>query len=98
MMFDRSYFLEPDSKSSKSYVLLAKTLADTDRNGDRAFLAAQQDAAGGLARQGFRQARRDGGAHLVVARRDPRPRLPVLDKKVDIKPAELKMAGQVWSR
>lgn len=31
MMFDRSYFLEPDSKSSKSYVLLAKTLAETDR-------------------------------------------------------------------
>ncbi|ETZ39062.1 ku protein [Mycobacterium intracellulare MIN_061107_1834] len=31
MLFDRSYFLEPDSKSSKSYVLLAKTLAETDR-------------------------------------------------------------------
>ena len=31
LMYDRSYFLEPDSKSSKSYVLLAKTLAETDR-------------------------------------------------------------------
>ena len=31
MLYDRSYFLEPDSKSSKSYVLLAKTLAETDR-------------------------------------------------------------------
>ena len=30
-MYDRSYFLEPDGKSSKSYVLLAKTLAETDR-------------------------------------------------------------------
>ena len=29
MMYDRSYFLEPDAKSSKSYVLLAKTLAET---------------------------------------------------------------------
>ena len=31
MMYDRSYFLEPDGKSTKSYVLLAKTLAETDR-------------------------------------------------------------------
>src|SRR6202140_3360143 len=31
MMYDRSYFLEPDGKSTKSYVLLAKTLATTDR-------------------------------------------------------------------
>ena len=31
LMYDRSYFLEPDGKSSKSYVLLAKTLAETDR-------------------------------------------------------------------
>ena len=31
MMYDKSYFLEPDRKSSKSYVLLAKTLAETDR-------------------------------------------------------------------
>src|SRR3984885_3577321 len=31
LMYDRSYYLEPDSKSTKSYVLLAKTLATTDR-------------------------------------------------------------------
>ncbi|TJY70070.1 Ku protein [Arthrobacter sp. CAU 1506] len=31
IMFDRSYYLEPDSKSSKAYVLLRKTLEDTDR-------------------------------------------------------------------
>jgi DNA end-binding protein Ku len=29
--FDRSYFLEPDSKSSKAYVLLRRTLEETDR-------------------------------------------------------------------
>ncbi|QWT23667.1 Ku protein [Subtercola sp. PAMC28395] len=29
--FDRSYFLEPDSKSSKAYVLLRETLGQTDR-------------------------------------------------------------------
>ena len=31
MMYDKSYFLEPEGKSSKSYVLLAKTLQETDR-------------------------------------------------------------------
>src|SRR5258708_33017910 len=31
MMYDRSYFLEPEGKSSKSYVLLAKTLMESDR-------------------------------------------------------------------
>src|ERR1044072_1493068 len=31
LMYDKSYFLEPDTKSTKSYVLLAKTLAETDR-------------------------------------------------------------------
>ncbi len=31
LLFDRSYFLEPEGKSSKSYVLLAKTLMETDR-------------------------------------------------------------------
>ncbi|MBG6215697.1 DNA end-binding protein Ku [Arthrobacter sp. CAN_A6] len=31
IMFDRSYFLEPDSTSTKAYVLLRKTLEETDR-------------------------------------------------------------------
>jgi DNA end-binding protein Ku len=31
IMFDRSYYLEPDSKSTKAYVLLRRTLEETDR-------------------------------------------------------------------
>ena len=31
IMFDRSYYLEPDSSSSKAYVLLRRTLESTDR-------------------------------------------------------------------
>ncbi|WP_350348046.1 Ku protein [Agromyces sp. G08B096] len=31
IMFDKSYYLEPDSASSKAYVLLRKTLESTDR-------------------------------------------------------------------
>ena len=84
MMYDKSYFLEPDGKSSKSYVLLAKTL-DGDRPGrDRALRAAQQDPAGRIAGQGLLQARRDGHPDAAVARRDPRPRLPVAGRRRSI--------------
>ena len=31
MMFEKSYYLEPDSKSPKAYVLLRRALEDTDR-------------------------------------------------------------------
>ncbi|MBO1269307.1 non-homologous end joining protein Ku [Arthrobacter cavernae] len=31
IMYERSYFLEPDSKSPKAYMLLRRTLEDTDR-------------------------------------------------------------------
>ncbi|BCW43076.1 non-homologous end joining protein Ku [Arthrobacter sp. StoSoilB5] len=31
IMYERSYFLEPDSKSPKAYMLLRQTLEDTDR-------------------------------------------------------------------
>jgi DNA end-binding protein Ku len=31
IMFDRSYFLEPDSKSNKAYALLRRTLEETER-------------------------------------------------------------------
>jgi DNA end-binding protein Ku len=31
IMFDRTYYLEPDSKSNKAYVLLRRTLEETDR-------------------------------------------------------------------
>src|SRR5690606_1353934 len=31
VLFDRTYYLEPDSKSPKAYVLLRRTLEETDR-------------------------------------------------------------------
>ncbi|MGH3554581.1 MAG: Ku protein [Mycobacterium sp.] len=95
MLFDRSYFLEPDSKSSKSYVLLAKTLADTDRVAIVHFALRNKTRLAALRVKDF------GKRDVMVVQtllwpdeiRDPD--FPVLDKKVDIKPAELKMAGQV---
>ena len=76
MMYDRSYFLEPDGKSSKSYVLLAKTLMETDRVAIVHFALRNKTRLAALRVQGLQQARRDGHPDAAVARRDPRSRLP----------------------
>ncbi len=95
MMYDRSYFLEPDSKSPKSYVLLAKTLAETDRVAVVHFALRNKTRLAALRVKDFSK-----GDVMVIHTllwpdeiRDPD--FGVLDQKIDIKPAELKMAGQV---
>ncbi|OBF61161.1 Ku protein [Mycobacterium sp. 852002-50816_SCH5313054-b] len=95
MLFDRSYFLEPDSKSSKSYVLLAKTLAESDRMAIVHFTLRNKTRLAALRVKDF--GKRDVMVvHTLLWPDEIRdPDFPVLDKKVDIKPAELKMAGQV---
>ncbi|OBI75412.1 Ku protein [Mycobacterium asiaticum] len=95
MMFDRSYFLEPDSKSSKSYVLLAKTLAEADRMAIVHFSLRNKTRLAALRVKDF--GKRDVMViHTLLWPDEIRdPDFPVLDKEVDIKPAELKMAGQV---
>src|SRR4030088_1344334 len=95
MLFDRSYFLEPDSKSSKSYVLLAKTLADTDRVAIVHFTLRNKTRLAALRVKDF--GKRDVMmVHTLLWPDEIRdPDFPVLDKEVDIKPAELKMAEQV---
>ncbi|BDB44826.1 MULTISPECIES: non-homologous end joining protein Ku [Mycobacterium] len=95
MLFDRSYFLEPDSKSSKSYVLLAKTLADTDRMAIVHFTLRSKTRLAALRVKDF--GKRDVMViHTLLWPDEIRdPDFPVLDKEVEIKPAELKMAGQV---
>ncbi len=95
MMFDRSYFLEPGSKSPKSYVLLAKALADAERMAIVHFTLRNKTRLAALRVKDF-------GKHDVMVIhtllwpdeiRDPA--FPVLDQEVEIKPAELTMAGQV---
>src|SRR6195952_2177188 len=95
MLFDRSYFLEPDSKSSKSYVLLAKTLAETDRMAIVHFSLRNKTRLAALRVKDF--GKRDVMViHTLLWPDEIRdPDFPVLDKEVDIKSAELKMAGQV---
>jgi DNA end-binding protein Ku len=95
MMYDRSYFLEPDSKSSKSYILLAKTLAQTDRVAIVHFSLRNKTRLAALRVKDF--SKRDVMMiHTLLWPDEIRdPDFPVLDKEVQIKPAELKMAGQV---
>ncbi|MDD4867704.1 MAG: Ku protein [Mycobacterium sp.] len=95
MLFDRSYFLEPDSKSSKSYVLLAKTLAQADRMAIVHFTLRNKTRLAALRVKDF--GKRDVMViHTLLWPDEIRdPDFPVLDKEVEIRPAELKMAGQV---
>ncbi|WP_349270849.1 non-homologous end joining protein Ku [Mycolicibacterium parafortuitum] len=95
LMYDRSYFLEPDGKSAKSYVLLAKTLAETDRVAIVNFALRNKTRLAALRVKDF--SKRDVMMiHTLLWPDEIRdPDFPVLDKKVEVKPAELKMASQV---
>ncbi len=48
IMYDRSYYLEPDSASTKAYVLLRKTLEETDRTAIVQFSLRQKSRLGAL--------------------------------------------------
>ncbi|MBV9513046.1 MAG: Ku protein [Mycobacteriaceae bacterium] len=95
LMYDRSYYLEPDSKSTKSYVLLAKTLANTERVAIVHFALRNKTRLAALRIKDF--SKRDVMVvHTLLWPDEIRePDFPSLDTKVDIKPAELKMAEQV---
>jgi DNA end-binding protein Ku len=95
MLYDKSYFLEPDSKSSKAYVLLAETLSQTDRIAIVHFTLRNKTRLAALRVKDF--SKRDVMMiHTLLWPDEIRdPDFPELDKKVEIKPAELKMAGQV---
>ena len=92
IMFDRSYYLEPNGKSPKSYLLCQ---AGRDRpRGHRALRVAQQDAAGALRVKDFSSAR-SWWCTLLWPDEIRDPDFPSLDTDVEVRPAELKMAGQV---
>ena len=95
LMYDRSYYLEPDSKSTKSYVLLAKTLANTDRVAIVHFALRNKTRLAALRVKDF--SKRDVMViHTLLWPDEIRdPDFPSLDTKPEVKPAELKMAEQV---
>lgn len=91
IMFERSYYLEPDSKSSKAYVLLRRTLEETDRTAIVHFALRQKTRLGAL---------RVRGDVLVLQSLlwDDEVReasFPALDEKVRIAPQELKMSASL---
>ncbi len=99
LMYDRSYYLEPDGKSAKSYVLLARTLAETDRVAIVHFALRNKTRLAALRVKDF--AAIDGPRNVMVVHtllwpdeiRDPN--FPSLDTATEVRPAELTMAGQV---
>jgi DNA end-binding protein Ku len=95
MLYDRIYFLEPDGKSLKSYVLLTKTLKETERVAIVHFALRNKTRLAALRVQDF--SKRDVMVIQTLLWPDEirDPDFPSLDAKVDIKPAELKMASQV---
>jgi DNA end-binding protein Ku len=95
IMFDRSYYLEPDGKSSKSYVLLAKALAETDRVAIVNFALRNKTRLAALRVKDYSK-RNVMVVHTLLWPDEIRdPDFPSLDADVDVRPAELKMAGQV---
>ena len=71
MMFEKSYYLEPDSKSPKAYVLLRRALEDTDRVAIVQFALRDKTRLGALRIRG----RGPGAAVAAVGRRGPRGQL-----------------------
>lgn len=91
MRFERSYYLEPDSKSIKAYVLLRRTLEETDRTAIVQFALRQKTRLAAL---------RSRGDVLVIQTLlwDDEVReanFPSLDEKVNISSKELKMSASL---
>ncbi len=89
ILFERSYYLEPDSSSPKAYVLLAKTLAQTDRTALVHFTLRQKTRLAAL---------RERDRVLVIQTllwpdEVRAAEFPSLDDAEEPKAKELKMAG-----
>lgn len=89
IMFNKSYYLEPDSKSSKAYVLLRRTLEETDRTAVVHFALRQKTRLAALRVRG-------DALMLQTLLWDDEVReasFPSLEEKVRIQPQELKMSA-----
>ncbi|HEY2643011.1 MAG TPA: Ku protein [Galbitalea sp.] len=91
IMFDRSYYLEPDSKSPKSYVLLRKTLEETDRTAIVHFALRQKTRLGALRTHGKALMLQSLLWDDEVREAD----FPSLKEQVRVTDAELKMSAQL---
>jgi DNA end-binding protein Ku len=88
IMFEKSYYLEPDSKSVKAYALLRRTLEETDRTAIVQFALRQKTRLGALRVRGdvlMLQA-------LLWDDEVREAQFPALDEKVTITAKELEMS------
>ncbi|MGN6197680.1 non-homologous end joining protein Ku [Humibacter sp.] len=91
LMFERSYYLEPDSKSAKAYVLLRETLEATNRTAIVQFALRQKTRLGALRV-------RDGVLvlqGLLWADEVRKPEFPSLSENVRITDKELDMSAKL---
>lgn len=91
IMYDRSYFLEPDSSSAKAYVLLRKTLEATDRTAIVSFALRQKTRLGALRS-------RDGVLLIQTLLWEDEVRkadFPALDETVRISAKELELSSSL---
>ena len=89
ILFDKTYYLEPDSKSTKSYVLQRRTLEDTDRTAIVQFSLRQKSRLGAL------RVRNDVLTLQTLLWEDEvrEAAFPSLDEKVRISAKELEMSS-----
>jgi len=91
IMFDKSYYLSPDSKSTKAYVLLMRTLEESDRTAIVKFALRQKTRLAALRV-------RDGVLTMQTLLWDDEvreARFPELDDAPTLTAAELKMSKQL---
>jgi DNA end-binding protein Ku len=91
IMFDKSYYLSPDSKSTKAYVLLMRTLEESDRTAIVKFALRQKTRLAALRV-------RDGVLTMQTLLWDDEvreARFPELDDAPSLTAAELKMSKQL---
>lgn len=91
--FDRSYFLEPDSKSAKAYVLLRRTLEETDKTAIVHFALRQKTRLGALRVHGDVLMLQS----LLWDDEVREARFAALDEKVRISAKELEMSATLVS-
>jgi DNA end-binding protein Ku len=91
IMFDRSYFLEPDSTSTKAYALLRRTLEETDRTAIVHFALRQKTRLGALRVRGDVLMLQS----LLWDDEVREANFPSLSEKPRVSAAELKMSEQL---
>ncbi len=93
IMLDRTYYLEPDSKSAKAYVLLRRTLEESDRTAIVKFALRQRTRLAALRVRGDVLVLQT----LLWADEVRDAEFPGLDQKVKVTQKELAMSRQLVS-